>query len=369
MEAKESRKINHVLSKVFEEIVDHNDKDNIIVTSPLSLFTCFAMLAEGLSGTTFKELDKIFEFDDKKILDDDVFASLQRLLNDYKDEHAEIKMTNCLYTNKNIKIKKEYIETVQKKYSAFAESIDFSDAKAIKIINEKISKSTNDNVKKAIDKLSPYAFSVVINTLYFKCLWRQPFNKDNNIEEDFIVEGGEKHKCEFMVNRSMQVTVKHHDHYSYLCIPYQSENFKFVVEMANDSNLKDTHPNRVMELANSKKEETYEVFLPKFKGFSSCDVDELLKEMGVKKLFSANKDFNKITDHQMCLSEIVHNAVIQVDEEGVEVSLFTFATVEGDISSGVTTPQFVVNRPFYFHIVETKEDLILVSGYVGLPEF
>lgn len=81
-------------------------------------------------------------------------------------------MTNCLYTNKNIKIKKEYIETVQTKYSAYAESIDFSDANAIKIINEKISKSTNDNVKKAIDKLSPYAFSVVINTLYFKCLWR-----------------------------------------------------------------------------------------------------------------------------------------------------------------------------------------------------
>lgn len=81
-------------------------------------------------------------------------------------------MTNCLYTNKNIKIKKEYIETVQKKYSAYAESIDFSDANAIKIINEKISKSTNNNVKKAIDKLSPYAFSVVINTLYFKCLWR-----------------------------------------------------------------------------------------------------------------------------------------------------------------------------------------------------
>ena len=81
-------------------------------------------------------------------------------------------MTNCLYTNKNIKIKKEYIETVQTKYSAYAESIDFSDANAIKIINEKISKSTNNNVKKAIDKLSPYAFSVVINTLYFKCLWR-----------------------------------------------------------------------------------------------------------------------------------------------------------------------------------------------------
>ena len=183
------------------------------------------------------------------------------------------------------------------------------------------------------------------------------------------MEGEEKKKCEFMVNRSMQVVVDHHDNYSYLCLPYQSENFKFVIEMANDSVLEDTHPKRIIEIANCKKEETYEVFLPKFKGFSSCDVDEVLKKMGVKKLFTANKDFSKITDHQMCLSEIVHNAVIQVDEEGVEVSLFTFATVEGDISSGVTTPQFVVNRPFYFHIVETKEDLILVSGYVGMPEF
>ena len=76
MEAKESKKINHILAKVFEEIVNQNDTDNIIVTSPLSLFTCFAMLAEGLSGTTFKELDKIFDFDDEKILDDDVFASI-----------------------------------------------------------------------------------------------------------------------------------------------------------------------------------------------------------------------------------------------------------------------------------------------------
>lgn len=369
MDKHDAKKLNKTLSDLFEAIVKKNEEAEVVVSSPLAIYACFAMLAEGVTGKSFKELHKVFDFEEGEIVDEDTLKSLQKLLGKDDDEDVVLKMSNSLYTNKNIKIKPEFIETIKTKYQATAESLDFSDPKTVQTINKRIAEGTNDLVKKAVDQVSPYAFGILINTIYFKCLWEVPFNKSENIQHNFIKRDESEEECEFMVNRNLTCATKDEDDYSYLALPYKSKNFVFVVEMAKDSKLKEIDTKHVLEIAKEDKRSAHQVFLPKFKASFNCDLSEVLKELDVKKIFSASKDFSKITEHQMCLTTIVHNAVVQVDEDGTEVSMFMMASVEGDISSSVEIPKFVVDRPFYFHIVDISENLIIFSGCVEMPRF
>lgn len=370
MDKDDIKKMNHTFSKLFEAIADANQESDIVISSPLSIFACFAMLAEGLTGTSFKELHKLFDYDKDEVLDKDTLETFDKVFRNKTDQDVQVIIDNCLYTNKNIKIKPEYIKVIQEKYKANAESLDFSDPKSIKIINDRICKSTNDLVKKAIGELSPYSFAMLINTVYFKAEWRTKFNKDDNQEMEFIKYNDEKEQCTFMINKSMSCCYDiSHDKYHYLALAYKSPRFKFVIEMAQDGQLDEIDVKHVLKIAKETKEKTAEVYLPKFKGMFNCDLVEVLKELGVKKIFAASKEFSKITDHQMCLATIVHNACIQVDEDGVEASMFTFAEEAGTILGNAENMKFIVNRPFYFHVVETVENLILFSGFVEMPHF
>ncbi len=370
MDKDDVKKMNHTFSKLFEAISDTNQDAPIVISSPLSIFACFAMLAEGLSGTSFKELHKLFDYDKDEVLDKETLECFDKVFRNKEDQDVQVSIGNWLYTNKNIKIKPEYISVVKEKYKGEAESVDFSDPKTIKTINDKIAQSTNDTVKKAISELSPYSFAILINTVYFKAEWRDKFNKEDNQELDFIKYNDEKEKCTFMINKNMMCACDFsHDKYHYLALSYKSPRFKFVIEMAKDGQLDEIETKHVLKIARETKEKSIEVYLPKFKGMFTTDLVEILKDLGVKKIFAASKEFNKITDHQMSLATIIHNAFIQVDEDGVEASMFTFADAVGTISSGVENTKFIVNRPFYFHVVETVENLILFSGFVEMPSF
>lgn len=370
MDDHDIKKMNHTFSKLFEAIANANQNADIVVNSPLSIFACFAMLAEGLSGTSFKELHKLFDYDKEEVLDKETLECFDKVFRNKEDQDVQVMIDNCLYTNKNVKIKPEYIKIIQDKYKSYAESLDFSDPKSIKTINDRIAKSTNDLVTKAISELSPYSFAILINTVYFKAEWRTKFSKEDNQEMEFIKYNDEKETCTFMINKNMTCCYDFgHEKYSYLALPYKSPRFKFVIEMAKDGQLGEIEVKHVLKIARETKEKTAEVYLPKFKGMFKCDLIDVLKDLGVKKIFNASKEFNKITDHQMCLATIVHNACIQVDEDGVEAAMFTFAEESGTIMGNAENMKFVVNRPFYFHVVETVEDLILFSGFVEMPKF
>ncbi|VDM36826.1 unnamed protein product [Hydatigera taeniaeformis] len=128
------------------------------------------------------------------------------------------------------------------------------------------------------------------------------------------------------------------------------------------------HFSHFKELFDKSKYESnrVELHLPKFKlgGVESLDMEKPLSAMGLESVFDPRgADFSRITEKErLHISRILHQAVIEVNEEGVEAA----AATEVAISFDCAGPDFTVDHPFIFFIV-TASGVPAFMGHVVNP--
>ncbi|CAN7936930.1 unnamed protein product [Ixodes hexagonus] len=95
-----------------------------------------------------------------------------------------------------------------------------------------------------------------------------------------------------------------------------------------------------------------------------------LKTLGINKIFDADADLSGITsDEGLVVSDVVHRAVVEVNEEGTEAAAASGVVVVNRLIEEPTL-EFKVDHPFMFFIRNTQtKDLIfagqLIQSYVG----
>lgn len=84
--------------------------------------------------------------------------------------------------------------------------------------------------------------------------------------------------------------------------------------------------------------------------------------MGMGGMFSGKGDLNGILEsgEPLQVSEVIHKAVIEIDEKGTEASA---ATGFGIMAISLP-PQFDVNHPFMYFIRDTETNTIIFSGRI-----
>lgn len=361
----DSQVLNGILLKLLSSIVDLNPGSNVIA-SPLCLYWCFTIIAEGLGpGKSLKELQTALGFGTEEIIGAHL---IKMILSLSESELVVLKIASSIFTNKNVKIKPTFLELLKTKYSSTAKSLDFSKPETVDEINEQISSSTDGLVTGAISQLNPTAFSMIIASIYFKGQWLRSFSEEQNFQHNFTKADKSKVSCTFMANKTGLAGLHTSPEYEYLALSYKDEQTKLVIEMAKDGILKKPDLQSIISVA-TKAETQVEVFIPKFKSIFTCDVIPIMKNLGIQKVFTASKEFANITDHQMCVNNVLHTACIQVDEVGTEAFCFVMMEEIGEGATAAAVPKFVADKPFYFHIVESASKVILFSGTVEEPRF
>ena len=101
----------------------------------------------------------------------------------------------------------------------------------------------------------------------------------------------------------------------------------------------------------------------------SIDVKDILKDFGMIRSFDAGQaDFTGIYKglENMFISDILHKAFVDVNEEGTEAAA---ATAVVAVTRGYTPSRnFIADRPFIFIIRERKTQSILFMGKLAMPE-
>ena len=112
------------------------------------------------------------------------------------------------------------------------------------------------------------------------------------------------------------------------------------------------------------REQSIFVLLPKFKVDRRQELTEVLSAMGMPLPFQDTADFSGIARRdRLALAGVVHQAVVEVDEEGTKATAAT-----GAIQESRTLPRFFrADRPFLFLIKERSTGLILFVGRVTDP--
>ncbi|KAF7013165.1 hypothetical protein CFC21_027279 [Triticum aestivum] len=113
--------------------------------------------------------------------------------------------------------------------------------------------------------------------------------------------------------------------------------------------------------------------LPKFKVSFGMTMNGILRGMGLKEAFEPGKaDLSDMTEdgarESRRLEQVVHRAIIEVNEEGTEATAATMV----DTCLCTTPPpplhaDFVADHPFAFFVIEEVSGAILFAGHVLDP--
>ena len=115
------------------------------------------------------------------------------------------------------------------------------------------------------------------------------------------------------------------------------------------------------------------VALPKFKTEQRFSLRDTLSEMGMKLAFDDQKaDLSGMAGKpgDLYISKVIHQAYIDVNEEGTEAAAATAVVVAaptGRAGRAAPTPEFRADHPFLFLIRDVRNDSILFLGRMADP--
>jgi serpin B len=103
--------------------------------------------------------------------------------------------------------------------------------------------------------------------------------------------------------------------------------------------------------------------MPRFKVTNDFELSEILKSMGMPSAFDA-ADFSGMSSSAASISQVIHKAYIDVNEEGTEAAAATAVLMD---EAAILSPSFRVDRPFVFFIQDKATGSILFMGRIENP--
>lgn len=367
------------LNKVSPEVTDRNvdfafdlfreinneDKAKNIVISPLSVSTALTMTYNGAVGDTLTEMEKGLRYEGLNV--DTVNGTYENLLHylSQADKKVELNISNSIWYRAGENIKEEFISANRRVFNAEVNAVDFSDPKTVQTINAWIKSATEGKI---VEMLSPpipdYIVMYLINAVYFKGEWTEKFKASDTFQSDF--NGLDGIQAVDMMSRNGEVQYGEGLDYKAVRLPYgEGKTAMYFIMPKNGQDI-----NTFVQSMDSKKfkivkdslntTENVRLQIPKFKmEYGIKKLNDALIAMGMKLPFSADADLSGIREG-LFISEVLHKAVIEVDEKGSEAAGVTVVVV------GETAMQepvaFVADRPFIFLIEEAGTGSILFMG-------
>jgi serpin B len=111
------------------------------------------------------------------------------------------------------------------------------------------------------------------------------------------------------------------------------------------------------------------VFFPRFKTVKSFMLAKILSSMGMRDAFGGAADFSGMTGTKdLFISDVIHKAFIDVNEEGAEAAAATAVVMKClSIMKEALPPTFRADHPFLFLIRDNRSGAILFMGRIVDP--
>jgi serpin B len=351
--------------------------DGNIFFSPYSISTALVMTYAGARNETEKQMAETLHFDLPREKLHQAFNKIVSNLDKDKKGY-ELNIANALWGQKGYRFLPEFLGLTNKYYGAGLKEVDFEGAAedARQAINKWVEKETKDKIKDLIKKtdITPLTRLILTNAIYFKGDWVLQFDKSKTKNTPFILVKGDKIDVPVMQQKKAQdFKYQEIDSLQILELPYIGENLSMIILLPqrndgiNDLEKKLTIENLERWLSAMDKEKV-DAYIPKFKMTCGFNLKEVLTAMGMKDAFISKADFSGMTgNRELCISEVIHKAFVDVNEEGTEAAAATAVVMR---AKGIPPPpiEFKADHPFIFLIRDMKTETILFMGRVMNPK-
>jgi len=353
--------------------VFENDESPNLMISPASVSIALGMTYNGAESTTLAAFEEVLNYEG--LTREEVNKITKELINVLVTnvDGNLLEIANSIWQNKGFPVKQDFIELNKNYFDAQVSELDFSKADAVTTINDWVSKKTHEKIDEIIDRIDPGTMMILINAIYFKCVWEVEFNPDDTYDAPFYNENGSLFGTVDMMALESDFKVAHTDNFRALELPYKNKKFSMFLFLpdpettVNDLilDLDGETWNHWMELFHEIPD--YEIELPRFEFEFDRSLKEDLRAMGLDVAFTGEADFSGISDVPLLISDVIHKTYIKVNEKGTEAAAVTAVTM--DLTSAGPGSILRFNRPFLFAISENSSKSILFMGRISEPAY
>lgn len=370
--------------RLFFNVLKCSKNENTVM-SPLSAFMTLSMVANGVDAEARAEIAEALGCSISS-LDD-----INRLCAKYMeclpviDNRCTVDLANTVWFNSSADVSASYLDAyrpvLSDYFNADIRQASFYDPATLTEINNWCSESTHGKIDKILSILKEDAIGVWLNTLYFKGKWTNPFDPKNTAPGIFTGENGEKMTVDMMSGSTYAFHVGN-ENFDAISIPYGNTAFQMVLvvpekgkklsDIENEITGSVLHNFSVLMINSfvtgdktGLREYDLSLKMPKFHAEDHIDLIDPLKLTGVNRIF--DKDvFSAVSGVDSSILIFDQKVVTETDEDGTKIVAATVATDEPSAIK-LDKKEFVVDRPFYYFVMDFSTGAILIAGRMMRP--
>ncbi len=357
------------------------NSDNLFF-SPYSISIALAMTYAGARDETAHEmaramqfylpsdsLNTAFNYVDQKL------ASRGQGAQGKDGQGFRLNVVNAIWGQRGYSFLPSYLDTLALNYGAGLRILDFQGAPEASrsTINDWVTQQTegriNDLIPEgAIDSLTRL---VLTNAVYFNAAWQSQFQKGatapgifHPIDADAVTVP--------MMHQTTSFGYGEGPDFQVVELPYDGNELSMVILVPADGKFAEFEDSIDSEFVRSAiggiHRTEVALTMPKFQVEASFSLNDALSAMGMEMAFEPQSaNFSGIDGSQdLYISDVVHQAFVDVDEAGTEAAAAT-AVIVGTTSIPAQPVAVTLDRPFVFLVRDIETGTILFLGRVMNP--
>jgi serpin B len=354
------------------------ERDHNLVYSPYSLSVTIAMVYAGARGDTDRDIASALGYHLPQEVLHPAFNALDQHFNEipfqdsaYRGEPFTLTVANSVWAQSGYPFEQDYLDLLARNYAEGMYTTDFHFAgdESCDAINHWIENHTNDRIHDACPRDLIHASTqlVLVNAIYFKASWDEEFFESATHQEDFYLIDNSVVRVP-MMHKQMLDNYFENASFQAAELPYKNKTCSMLIILPKRNRFREVEASLTEHILGTifsdMSEASYMLELPRFNFETSMRLKEPLSDLGMACAFQIGRanltGMNPYDD--LFIDDVVFKTMISVDEKGTEAASAGMAFIANAIM-----PEVIVNRPFFFVIMENSTKTILFLGRVMNP--
>ncbi|KAM4043986.1 pigment epithelium-derived factor [Anomaloglossus baeobatrachus] len=343
-----------------------NPNSNIFM-SPLTIATALSSISLGGGQRTESLIHRSLYYD--LLNDAEIHATYKELLATLSSDPKGLRSTTRVIIERRLRLRAEFSSQLEKYYGNKPRVLSGNTRLDLSEANDFVQKKTDGKVVKFFKEVPSGISILLLGAAYFKGQWVHKFNPRETALRDFYID--EQTSVLVPMMSSSNILVRYGLDSDFNCKIVQlpltgGVSMMFFLPLTVTQNLtlieEGLTSEFVHDIDRALQSVTITLSIPKLKVDYAAGLEATLQEMKLQPLFST-PDFSKISAKSVKLTHVMHKAVLELNEDGVE------SAPKVDPSTRQHFPlEFHLNHPFLFVLRSESNGALLFIGKVMNPK-
>lgn len=342
-------------------------------SSPYSVASALGLTWQAARGATADELLALLAPGESDIAKQvELLSESARLEPSFGAEEPVLEVANTLWTAEDLPVTADYGTDLAAWPGAKQESAPFATdpEKARQAINVDVAQTTHELIQELVPEgaIGVDTVASLVNALYLKVAWRNPFIAKATEDADFHTPSGPRPVPTMRTVEQFQYAAA--DGWQAIGLPAAGQTEALVLlpdgDLAEAESTLDIE--RLEGLLGELRKRRVDLRLPRVDVGTHASMKDVLTQLGAPTMFTRASDLSGLSpDPRLSVSDVLHQTVLKLDEDGIEGAAATAVAVRMTAMPSGQPIRVDVDRPFLLLVRNTRTSAVYFLARVTDP--